>query len=118
MEILLLNELLPFEASKIVKYNLTVGISTLEIAEKLDAGITGINDQSVIDMQDFIENYIKGIEMLEDTQDITSTTSQVLDHIRRESQTIESWCPEAMQEIKENKAIVPKEKLLQKGLTV
>ena len=56
--------------------------------------------------------------MLEDTQDITSTTSQVLDHIRRESQTIESWCPEAMQEIKENKAIVPKEKLLQKGLTV
>ena len=91
---------------------------SLEIAEKLDAGITGINDQSVIDMQDFIENYIKGIEMLEDTQDITSTTSQVLDHIRRESQTIESWCPEAMQEIKENKAIVPKEKLLQKGLTV
>ena len=36
MEILLLNELLPSEASKIVKYNLTVGLSDYKVAEKLN----------------------------------------------------------------------------------
>ena len=36
MEILLLNELLPYEASKVVKYNLTVGLSDYNVAKKLN----------------------------------------------------------------------------------
>ena len=36
MEILLLNELLPYEASKVVKYDLTVGLSDYNVAKKLN----------------------------------------------------------------------------------
>lgn len=81
MEILLLNELLPFEASKIVKYNLTVGISTLEIAEKLDKiaiknskiikvhlkvdtgmGRVGIKPENALDFMNKVNNF-KNIEV-------------------------------------------------------
>lgn len=36
IDILTLNELLPYEASKVVKYNLTVGLSDLEVAKKIN----------------------------------------------------------------------------------
>ncbi len=36
MDILLLNELLPSEASKVVKYNLTVGLSDLDVAKEIN----------------------------------------------------------------------------------
>lgn len=36
IDILTLNELLPYEAPKVVKYNLTVGLSDLEVAKKIN----------------------------------------------------------------------------------
>ena len=43
MDILTLNELLPYEASKVVKYNLTVGLSDLEVAKKINEEVEKYN---------------------------------------------------------------------------
>lgn len=43
MAILLLNELLTYEVSKVVKYNLTVGLSDFEVAKKLNEEATKSN---------------------------------------------------------------------------
>ena len=43
MDILTLNELLPYEASKVVKYNLTVGLSDLEVAKNINEEVEKYN---------------------------------------------------------------------------
>lgn len=90
----------------------------LEISKNLEKGIVDMNNQGVMDIRDLIDNYIAGNEMLNDSQDITETTSRVLGHIRKQCQVLDSWCPEGMQDVKEDKVPIPEELLLQKGLTV
>lgn len=46
IDILTLNELLPYEAPKVVKYNLTVGLSDLEVAKKINDEVEKYNENA------------------------------------------------------------------------
>ena len=90
----------------------------LEVAENLEMGIAKVTIQDIFSMSILVENYMIASELINDSQNTTGVMNDVLDYIRGECQEIDSWDQAATQQIKQDKLDIPKEKLLQKGLTV
>ena len=69
------------------------------------------------EMREVVDNYLNAQELI--TKDSSNPTYKKLtEYVEEQCKVVESWDEDAMQQIKQDKLNIPKEKLLQNGLKI